>query len=126
MIGHTTFTEMHWQRDVFSPQIFLLPIGFQRREELLGEELCEVLKDVHALQHMRDSVVYDLEDTAAMLQMDNQQASIQSRLSELPRSSSLRECCRFAAYLAASMLCCKVWRMSVIPVSEMLSLDHMH
>ena len=118
VVGHDTFTEMQWQRDLFSPEIFILPPGFQCRAHLLDTDFTEVLKDVHALARIRDSPIYLHDDTVAMMHIDNQEAWIQSRLSDLSNLSYLQECCRLAAYLSASMLCCKVWRLSVVPVRK--------
>jgi hypothetical protein len=106
---------MHWQRDAFAPEIFVLPPGFHERAHILGEELAEVFEDIHALQWIRDSTVYDPADTASMIDMDNQEASVQSRLCSFPGLSPLAEVCRLAGYLTASLLCCKVWRLSLVP-----------
>jgi hypothetical protein len=118
VVDHTTFTELRWRRDPFSPNIFVLPPGFQMRIHLLTEEFIEVLKDIHALQCIRDSPFFSHEDTILMMHIDNQHASIESRLVGLPKLSYFLECCYLAAYLCACMLCCKVYRHSVIPVSE--------
>lgn len=115
-VDHQTFAEMQWQRDVFAPEIFVLPPGLEFRSSLFDQELIEVLRDVNALSKIRDSPIYRFEDTISMMHVDNQQASIQSRLSNLGNLSFLRKCCRLAAYLCANMMCCKIWRMSIIPV----------
>ena len=119
MIDHTTFSEMHWKRDLFSPHFFVLPVGFQTPAHLFSEEFIEVIKDIHALQCIRESASFACEDTVSILHVDNHQAWIQSRLMNLPDSSAFQECCHLAAYLSACMLCCKVWRSSVIPVSNL-------
>lgn len=106
---------MLWHRDALAPEIFVLPSGFQSRVDVLGEELTRVFEDIHALKMIRDSAVYDPEDTASMVDMDNQQASVQSRLCGLPGLSPLAELCRLAGYLTASLLCCKIWRLSLVP-----------
>jgi hypothetical protein len=69
------------------------------------------------MQIVRDSPIYLPEDTVAMMHIDNQQAWIQSRLTDMPRDKYMQECCRLAAYLSATMLCCKLWRTSIMPVS---------
>jgi hypothetical protein len=119
IVDHTTFSEIQWRRDVFSPHSFVVPHGFQSSAYLFSDEFLEVLKDVHALKCMRDSPIFKYDDTASMVQMDNHQGWIQSRLCELPEQQFIQECCRLAAYLCASTLCCKIWRTSVMPVSEM-------
>jgi len=115
-VGHTTFTEIQWQRDVFAPDLFVLPLGFQGRSHLFDNEFIEVIKDIHALSRIRDSSVFRVEDTVSMMHVDNQSASIQSRLCNVATYSVVQRYCRWAAYLAASMLCCKVWRFSTVPV----------
>jgi hypothetical protein len=118
VVDHTTFSELQWRRDPFSPNFFILPPGFQAQSHLLGEEFVEVLKDVYALQCIRDSNLFGKDDVIAMVRIDNHQASIQSRLVSLPNRSSISECCHLAAYLCSVMLRCKVWPASTIPVSQ--------
>ncbi|KAH8654156.1 hypothetical protein BGZ60DRAFT_161832 [Tricladium varicosporioides] len=115
VVDHTTFSELWWRRDPFSPNFFILPPGFQAQSHLLGEEFVEVLKDVFALQCIRDSALFGVEDVISMAHIDNHQASIQSRLVSLPNRSSISECCHLAAYLCSTMLRCKLWRTSIIP-----------
>jgi hypothetical protein len=55
-----------------------------------------------------------------MARIDNHQASIQSRLVSLPASSNIPDCCHLAAYLCSTMLRCKKWRSSTIPVSKLV------
>jgi hypothetical protein len=119
VVDHTTFAELQWRRDPFSPDFFVLPRGFQKRLHLLSGEFVEVLKDIHALQCIRDSPALAREDTIMMVQVDNHHASIESRLVGLPKLSVFQECCHLAAYLCACMLCCKIWHHSVIPVSKL-------
>ena len=118
VVDHTTFSELQWRRDPFSPEYFILPPGFQAQFHLLGEEFVEVLKDVFALQCIRDSTLFGREDVVSMAHIDNHEASIQSRLVSLPNHSSISECCHLAAYLCSTMLRCKIWRASTIPVSQ--------
>lgn len=115
VVDHTTFSELQWRRDPFCPN-FILPPGFQAQTNLLGEEFVEVLKDVYALRCIRDYSLFSSEDIIAMAHVDNHQASIQSRLVSLPYHSSLSECCQLAAYLCSTMLRCRVWLGSTIPV----------
>jgi hypothetical protein len=117
VVDHTTFSELQWRRDPFSPNFFILPPGFQALSHLLGEEFVEVLKDVYALQCIRESALLGREDVISIAHIDNHQASIQSRLVSLPNGSSISECCHLAAYLCSAMLRCKLWRASTIPVS---------
>lgn len=128
VVDHTTFSELQWRRDLLSPNFFILPPGFQAQSHLLGEEFVEVLKDVYALQCIRDSALFGIEDVISMAYIDNHQASIQSRLVSLPNRSSISQCCHLAAYLCSAMLRCKIWRASTIPVSQphgLRSLSHL-
>ncbi|KAM5368079.1 hypothetical protein ACJZ2D_009683 [Fusarium nematophilum] len=115
VVDHTTFSELQWRRDPFSPNFFVLPSGFQAQSHLLGDEFVEVLKDIYALQCIRDSALFGTEDVMSMAYVDNHQASIQSRLVSLPNGSSISQCCHLAAYLCSAMLRCKLWRASTIP-----------
>lgn len=119
IVNHTTFSELQWRRDPFSPGFYILPPGFQAQSHLLGEEFIEVLKDICALQCIRDSNFFGREDAISMAHVDNHQASIQSRLVSLPNPSPVSECCQLAAYLCSAMLRCKLWRASNIPVSQL-------
>lgn len=118
IVDHTTFAELQWKRDPFASTYFALPPGFQRKSHLFDENFLDVLRDIHALQCVQDLPRYSCQNPVEMLRIDNQQASIGSRLVGLPKLSNTMEACYFAAYLSACMLCCKVWRHSVMPVSE--------
>lgn len=116
VVDHTTFSELHWRRDPFSPEFFTLPPGFQVHSHLLGENFVEILEDIYALQCIRDSALFGKEDVISMAHIDNHQGSIQSRLVALPNRSPISNCCHIAAYLCSTMLRCKIWRTSTIPV----------
>lgn len=118
VVDHTTFSELQYRRDPSHPDFFVLPPGFQSRSYLLGHDFVEILKDVFALQCIRDTEILDKEEAMPMAQVDSHQASIQSRLVSLPVCSPISECCHQAAYLCSTMLRCKVWRTSTIPVSN--------
>lgn len=118
IVDHTTFAELRWRRDPFSPSFFILPLGFREHSVSLGESFIEIIKDVFALQCIRDSALFGNEDVISMAHIDNHQASIQSRLVSLPNYSPISECCHLAAYLCSTMLRCKIWRTSTIPVRQ--------
>jgi hypothetical protein len=120
LFDETTFTELQWKRDPFSSNFYNISLGFRTFSDLLPKDSIEVLEDLHALQCIRDSFGFVCEDTALIMHVDNHQASVQSRLVNLPKLSFLLECCHLAAYISACQLCCKVWRASTIPVSNML------
>lgn len=120
IVDHTTFAELEWKRDPFSPKSFILPPGFREYSDLLGESFVEILRDIFALQCIRDSALFGHEDVISMARIDNHQASIQSRLVSLQSFSNISECCHLAAYLCSTMLRCKIWRTSTIPVRRPL------
>ncbi|RFU77289.1 hypothetical protein TARUN_4965 [Trichoderma arundinaceum] len=121
IVDHTTFAELQWKRDPFASTYFVLPLGFQKKAHLFDENFIEVIKDIHALQCVQDLPRYSCQNPVEMLRVDNQQASIGSRLVDLPKLSATLEACYLAAYLSACMLCCKVWRHSVMPVISCLT-----
>ena len=116
IVDHTTFAELQWTRDPFSPAFFRLPPGFQTRSYLLTKEFIKVLEDIQALQCIRDIPRSTKGDVMLMANINNHTASIQSRLVGLPDLSPALECCRLAAYVCSIMLCCTVWCALVIPV----------
>lgn len=118
VVDHKTFSELRWRRDHLPPDSFVLPPGFQTVSHLLGEEFVDIIKDVHALQRIRDTISFGRTDVLSMARIDNHQASIQSRLVNLPNPSSISECCHLAAYLCSTMLRCKLWSTSTIPVGH--------
>ncbi|KAH7303282.1 hypothetical protein B0I35DRAFT_446895 [Stachybotrys elegans] len=119
LFSHTTMMEMRWARDLASyPDWFPLPSGFRQVSHLFSEEFTEIIKDVYALQHIRDSPPFTCEDTIAMLHVDNHQAWVMSRLQPLifhEPAWAVTKSFHLAVYLACAVLCCKVWRKSPIP-----------
>ncbi|KAJ5744486.1 N-ethylmaleimide reductase [Penicillium manginii] len=115
IVDHTTFAELQWSRDPFALKFFILPPGFQEHSKILGESFLEIIRDIFALQCIRDSALFGHENAISMARIDNHQASIQSRLVSLPNHSSISECCHLAAYLCSTMLRCKIWRTSTLP-----------
>ncbi|KAI0405487.1 hypothetical protein F4802DRAFT_606757 [Xylaria palmicola] len=115
IVDHTTFSELQWVRDPFSPSFFRLPPGFQKRAHLFTTEFIEVLEDLHALQCIRNVPFSTAYDATAMVRINNHTASIQSRLTSLRSLSPVMLCCRIAAYLCSVTLCCKIWCALVIP-----------
>ncbi|KAH8901222.1 hypothetical protein GQ53DRAFT_835105 [Thozetella sp. PMI_491] len=114
VVDHTTFAELGWRRDPFSHPLFEIPQGFQSVAHLFTDEFIELVEDINALQRILDSPNF-VDDSIALMHIDSHQASIESRLWSLPKSTPFQECCSYAAYLSANLLCCKVWRTSAIP-----------
>ncbi|RYC62085.1 hypothetical protein CHU98_g4137 [Xylaria longipes] len=109
IVDHTTFPELQWTRGSLPPNFFQLSPGFQVRSHLFTRGFIEVLEDLHALQCIRDCSPWKNYDATVMARINNHIASIQSRLVGLLDPSPIMSCCRLAAYLCSSMLCCKVW-----------------
>ncbi|KIW00265.1 uncharacterized protein PV09_08155 [Verruconis gallopava] len=115
IVSHTTFAELHWSRDPFSPTFFQLPPGFGKRSYMFSEPFIEVIEDIHGLQCIRDVARFTQCDVTQMAFLNNHIASIHSRLMMLSGLGQVTECCRLAAYLCSAMLCCTVWCALVIP-----------
>ncbi|KAH6653251.1 hypothetical protein BKA67DRAFT_593227 [Truncatella angustata] len=115
IVEHTTFVELQWTRDPFSPSFFRLAPGFQARSNLLTKNFIEILEDIQALRCIRDLPCFVRWDVVRMASINNHTASIQSRLVGLPKPSPILESCHLAAYLCSVMLCCTVWCALVIP-----------
>lgn len=113
---HTTFAELQWTRDPFSPTFSRLPPGFQDLASLLAPEFIEIVEDVDALRRIRDVLRFTKGDVMQMAHINNHTASIQSRLMELKDLSPILDFCRLGVYLCSVMLCCNVWCALIIPV----------
>ncbi len=74
IIDHTTFVELQWRRDPFTPSFFALAPGFESKAHLFTEDYIEVLKDIHALQRVQDLPGYSCQNPVEMLRVDNQQS----------------------------------------------------
>lgn len=119
LFDHTTFVELEWRRDPFTPNFYILSPGFLTRAHLFNDEFIRVLEDTHALQCIRDSPNFGCRDTGEMMRYDSHQGSVQSRLVDLPKTSLLLECCYLAIYISACQLCSKAWKALAIPVSTL-------
>ncbi|QGA21253.1 hypothetical protein EYB26_008963 [Talaromyces marneffei] len=80
IVDHTTFSELKWTRHPRFSDFFVLPPGFKSLSYSLGDEFIEILKDVYALQCIRDNLWGATEAAISMAYIDNHQANIQSRL----------------------------------------------
>ncbi|KAI9164011.1 Serine/threonine-protein phosphatase 6 regulatory ankyrin repeat subunit C [Paramyrothecium foliicola] len=115
IVDHTTFAELQWKRDPFTPSDYVLPPGFRKISHLLTQDLVEILEDINSLGCIRDMAYHGSDDVLSMARIDNQQASIQSRLAELVPTSGAMECIRLGAYLSSTTLRCKMWPASIVP-----------
>ena len=126
IVDHTTFGELQWTREALPADFFAVPAGFQTQSNLFPGDLLEVLKDIRALQWIRDRPIYSRTNPSEMARINDQIASIQSRLERLRNFTPTMECFRLAAYICSVMLCCSVWCAAVFPVSQALFPDSMH
>jgi hypothetical protein len=118
VFDHTTFLELLWQRNSLTTALIILPPGYRNASRLLGPELVEILKDVHALQCIREGKFFEKADAVMLRNVDNHQASTQSRLLNLPPLSPIASCCLLGAYICSTMLRGKLWHASIVPVSR--------
>ncbi|KAH7180320.1 hypothetical protein DER46DRAFT_619850 [Fusarium sp. MPI-SDFR-AT-0072] len=114
IVDHTTFTELKWQRDSVAPDFFELPSGFQVRSQLFSQEFLDIVRDIHALQCIRN-IYQRTGRPVSTVSINSHTASIQSRLQALPNTCPISKACHLAAYMCSVMLCCKVWCALVIP-----------
>lgn len=123
-LDHTSFSELHWRRDPLLVDLYALPPGFDRISHLLTEELTEIIKDVHALQRISEMYCESAPfDAISTMQIDNQQAWIESRIQALMiRESPIIKCCCLALYLCTYLSCTTVWQSALISVSHLLIL----
>ncbi|KAI0975863.1 hypothetical protein F4678DRAFT_418835 [Xylaria arbuscula] len=115
IVDYKTFPELHWARESLPRSYYRLPPGFQAMPQLLTKDFIEVLTDLHALQCHRDLTPSSSCAVGMMQVINNHSASIQCRLTSLPKLSPVQTCYSLAAYLCSVMLCCKVWCAPLIP-----------
>ncbi|KAI9708117.1 MAG: hypothetical protein M1820_004321 [Bogoriella megaspora] len=119
-VSHETFVELAWQRDPLRSSIFEIPPGFVASADLLEPDFLSVVKDIRALQMIRDATDVDHNDAVTIMHLDNHQASIESRLYDLVKDplrfhNPTLYCCLNAAYICSYMLFTEVWGSSLIP-----------
>lgn len=115
IVDHTTFAELAWRRDSVEPNSLQLPPGFQKICHIFDHGFIEAIKDIQALQHIRD-FYQSSGRPVSMVRINSHTASIQSRLAALPATTPVTKSCHLAAYTCSVMLCCTVWCGLVIPV----------
>lgn len=118
VFSHEIFPEMHWHRDPFQETLYSVPPGFAIREDILGHEFLDIVKDICALQRLREAGMQYPVNAGEVEKVDNQQAWIESRLQQLRTygaTEPLLICCIPAAYLCAYGFFAEVWSASLIP-----------
>lgn len=124
IVDHNTFVEMRWARHPSFEDQYRLARGLEPLHDMLGPDFVAVLEDIHALQAFRDQwEPSSYPQPCELVLLNNEQASIQSRLVALTGLRPMLECIRLAAYLCTTMLCCRVWCGPIIPVCQPPSLD---
>jgi hypothetical protein len=117
--SHDVFPELHWGRNPFLSSIYTLPPGFEPLRHALGNDLVRVIEDVYALQHLRESSDIDLDDSTSIIQLDNYQAWVESRLYShflaADENNGVLTSCILALYLCAYMLFTEIWAGHFIP-----------
>lgn len=120
--SHEDFPELSANRDPFRAKFYSVPSGFNCLRETLPVELLTVLEDIHALCILRDAQCMDGTLPISELRIDNCQASIESRLTNLRNrfctsghTSPLLECCIYAAYVSTYSLYTKIWESTLVP-----------
>ncbi|KAH9907791.1 hypothetical protein F4778DRAFT_719121 [Xylariomycetidae sp. FL2044] len=119
LFSHDTFPELRWERDPFLSSFYTAPPGFEERKHLFGDEFMQITEDIHALQEIRETSDAVAKDAIAMLHIDNQLASIESRLFEcmVPNldDNPILACCILALYLSTYSMYTETWQAVLIP-----------
>lgn len=123
-LDHTLFSELYWRRDPLLINLYTLPSGFLKISHLLTKELVEIIEDVHALLRISemycDSAPFD---AVCTMQIDNQQAWIESRIQALTiLENPILKCCCFTLYLCTYLSYTTVWQSALISVSHLSTL----
>lgn len=118
LFTHETFSELHWDRDPWGACDHPLPPGFQVNFHVLNDELLSTIEDIQALQASIQLSQSGERKPLSISQIDNIQASIESRLCSLQYTTQnlgpIQECCRLAAYICCYALFTEVWNSHTI------------
>lgn len=128
------FPDLYWERDHSSSSIFHLPPGLEQSNDILSLNFRTVLEDLYGVSLYVYDHSSDCEsmETTAKIQMDNQQAWIESRLVNLQQEAQtlglVAECIRLAALICAYCLDMSTWASNFIPsqLSQKLLLNLQH
>lgn len=120
ILDHTSFSELYWRRDPLLIKLYALPPGFLRISHLLTGELVEIIEDVHALQLISEMYCEPAPlDAISAMQIDNQQAWIESRIQTLRiREDPILKSCCLTLYLCTYLSCTTIWQSALISVSH--------
>jgi hypothetical protein len=117
---HTTFPSLHWSRDELPIFIYPLPSSFLARASLLPPDLLSIVEEIEALRTSIEVSNSYGTPYPSVSQIDNIQASIESRLFFLrPLTQALgpiAECTRLATYICTYQLFTEIWNNNAIPM----------
>lgn len=121
-LSHTSFPELHWMRDPYRQSFYIIPPGFEISHPQMSEDLVEILEDLNALCILLDARCMCGDLPLNAMQIDNAQASIESRLINLlaqsrvsERTQPVHEVCIYAIYACTYKLSTDIWDGSFIP-----------
>lgn len=120
ILNYDLFPELAWKRDPLFKHVYKVPVGFEPFADLLGDEFLRITEDINALKSAREAGEVDLRDAISVMHLDNQQASIESRLYDLGKDplryvNPTLYCCVQAAFLCAYALFTEVWASGLLP-----------
>lgn len=117
IFSHDTFHELSWERQ--SCMLYKLPSGFLECSDIFTDKLLTIIEDIQSFQTSRDSHSFCSSDLISIYHIDNQQASIESRLhnlrEQLDETDYVVDCCIIAAYLCIYVMYTSIWEGHIIP-----------
>jgi hypothetical protein len=110
-------SELHWHREPHSSHLYDMPQGFHKYRLAFNATLLQICGDVCALQRQRDRHEESAINSVAIMHLDNQQASIESRIQLYLETTScpLKRSIALALYICAYILFADIWTNSLIP-----------
>jgi hypothetical protein len=117
ILSHDTFPEITWKREPCMH--YVLPPGFVGYSDILPGKLLTIIEDIQSFLILRESTQALTGDLLSDIDIDNLQASIESRLhtlrEQLVEDDYISECCIIAAYLCTYVLYTNIWEGHIIP-----------
>ena len=116
LFDHDTFPELRWNRQSCDSPSSSLPSGFQTYLHLVGHDLCVTIQDIETLKAVLERSRIEGTKSSVILEIDNMQASIESRLYSFRNGTDETvECCRLAAYICAYLFFSDIWNAHLVP-----------
>jgi hypothetical protein len=117
---HETSPDLRWSRDPIEVSEYSLPPAFEAHLNLLPDKLLSIVEDIQSLRAFVEPSQSYGTGYLSVSQIDNMQASIESRLFFLQDETEARgpvaECCRLATYICCYALFTEIWNGSIIPM----------